>query len=382
MKYNTLVTLMFAALVSVTAVESENISNMQVYIGTYTSGASEGIYLLRLDGERGSLENLGLAGTVENPSFVALHPSRPLLYCVGQGAGPSGKTEGLASAFAINAKDGRLTLLNQQPTVGAGPCHVAVDRQGRHIIVANYGGGSITVLPIDRDGRLGTASDFKQHEGSSAHPQRQTAPHTHSVTLDAAGRYVFAADLGLDKIMIYRYNAEAGILEANTPAFAALAPGAGPRHFAFHPSGQYAYVVNELDSTVTAFAYTSSNGRLEALQTIGTLPKTFTGENTTAEIRVHPSGHFVYASNRGHDSIAAFAISETDGRLTCLGQTPTRGKTPRNFNISPDGRFLLAANQASDDVTLFRVNTKNGALEAVGDPIKIPTPVCVVFRIP
>lgn len=382
MKYKALLIVLPVALVVVAAVQSKDIPDMQIYIGTYTRSGSEGIYLLHLDAKSGMLETLGLAGKVENPSFLALHPHRPLLYSVGQGTGPSGKKEGLASAFAINTKDGKLTLLNQQPTVGTGPCHVAVDRPGRHIIVANYGDGSITVLPIDPDGRLGAASDFKQHEGSSVHPQRQTAPHTHSVTLDPTGRYAFAADLGLDKIMIYRYNADAGTLEANAPAFVALAPGAGPRHFAFHPSGHYAYVVNELDNTVTTFAYNNSKGRLEVLQTIGTLPEDFSGENTTAEIRVHPSGRFVYASNRGHDSITGFSVNETDGCLTCLSQTPTRGNVPRNFNISPDGAFLLAANQGTGNVALFRINAESGALEAVGDPVEIPTPVCVVFRIP
>lgn len=349
-------------------------SLLPVYIGTYTSGASEGIYLLRLHTVEGRLDSIGLVARIENPSFLAPHPTRPLLYAVGEtGDG------GTVSAFAIDRDSGRLELLNRESSVGAGPCHVVVDRAGRHAIVANYGGGSVAVLPIDAQGRLGPACAFIQHEGSSVHPQRQQGPHAHSVTLDAAGRFVFAADLGLDKIMVYRYDDARGTIESNDPPFAAIAPGAGPRHFAFHPTGRFAYVVNELDNTVTAFAYDAATGRLDTLHSVTTLPDDFKDANTTAEIRVHPSGRLVYCSNRGHDSIAAFAVDLETGRLAPLGRTATQGRTPRNFNIDPSGRFLIAANQATDTVVIFRIDPDTGGLSLAGTPVSVPTPVCVAF---
>ncbi len=350
-----------------------------VYIGTYTGGDSEGIYLLHFDAESGLLEKKGLACAVENPSFLALHPSKPLLYAVGQMRDADGQVGGAVSAIAINPGDGRLVLLNTQSSVGRGPCHVAVDPSGRHVAVANYSGGSVAVLPILEDGRLGEAACHIQHEGSSVHPQRQQGPFAHSVTFDAAGRFLFAADLGADKIFVYRFDAERGVLEPNDPPSATLAPGAGPRHFAFHPTGRFAFTVNELDNTVTAFSYDATMGRLDTLQSIGTLPEDFAEQNTTAEIRVNHSGRFLYASNRGHDSIAAFAIDQETGRLTALGQTPTGGRTPRNFNLDPSGRFLIAANQATNNVVVFRIDQDNGTLEAAGQEVAVPTPVCVLF---
>ena len=307
--------LILAAMAILPAMAEEVPDSWRVYIGTYTGGNSEGVYMLRLDMKTGQLENLGLAGAVDNPSFLALHPEKPLLYSVGQGVDANGKQRGMASALAMNLADGKLALINQEATVGEGPCHVAVDRAGRHILVANYSSGSVAALPIKEDGSLGAATDFEQHEGSSVNPKRQEGPHAHCVKLDPAGKFAFVMDLGLDKIMIYRYDDVTGKLEANDPPFAAVAPGAGPRHFAFHPSGKFAYVVNELGNTVTAFTYDSTAGSLEAIQTIGTLPEDFNKENTTAEICVHPSGKFVYASNRGHDSIACFAVDAVAGKL-------------------------------------------------------------------
>lgn len=381
MKFNTILVVTVALFGGIPA-SAQDVSDWRVYIGTYTGGNSEGIYLLTLDGETGMLENLGLAGKVENPSFLALHPTLPCLYSVGDGAVTPDSRGGLVSAFRIDPAEGRLTLLNQQPTEGKGPCHVAVDRAGRHVLAANYGSGSVNVLPVAEDGTLQPVCDFEQHKGSSVNPQRQEGPHAHSVTLDIEGKFVFAADLGLDKMMIYRYDDASGQLKAHEPPCVAVAPGAGPRHFAFHPSGRFAYVVNELGNTVTAFTYDAAAGRLAAFQSVATLPEGWEGENTTAEIRVHPSGRFVFASNRGHDSIAGFAVDETSGRLSGLGQTPTQGKVPRNFNISPDGRFLLAANQETGTVVVFRVNADSGALEPTGGKADAPTPVCVLFRAP
>ena len=380
MKY--MLILILAAVTILPAMASETPDSWRVYIGTYTGGESEGVYMLRLDAETGQLENLEVAGAVENPSFIALHPKKPLLFSVGQGVDADGNRKGMASALSINPADGKLTLINQENTVGSGPCHVFVDRAGRHILAANYGSGSVAVLPINDDGSLGAATDFEQHEGSSVNPQRQEGPHAHCVKLDPAGKFAFVMDLGLDKIMVYTYDDATGTLESNDPPFAAVAPGAGPRHFTFHPNGKFAYVVNELDNTVTAFSYDADQGRLETIQTIGTLPEGFDKENTTAEICVHPSGKFIYASNRGHDSIACFAVDTNTGQLTALGQVSTGGNVPRNFNLSPDGRFLIAANQKSNNVVAFRINQETGLPEPTGSEVEIAAPVCVVFGRP
>lgn len=362
--------------------ETKTPSTWHVYIGTYTGGESEGIYLVEMDATTGALSPRNLAVKVENPSFIAAHPGKQYLYSVGQGTGAAGHQEGLVSAFTIHPEDGHLTLLNQQPTRGSGPCHIIVDRTGRHVLVANYGSGSVNVLPVKEDGALEGVCDYKQHTGANVNPQRQEGPHAHSVTLDPSGSFLFAADLGLDKIMIYRYDGVSGRLKTNDPSFAKLPPGAGPRHFAFHPSGNFAYVVNELNNTVTVFEYDQAKGRLDPIQTLGTLPNTYTGNNTTAEIRVHPSGRFVYASNRGHDSIACFSVEESTGRLNCLGQTPTAGKVPRNFNISPDGRFLLAANQESSTIVAFPIDTNTGIPGTASSSADVPAPVCVLFSAP
>ncbi len=355
----------------------------RVYIGVYTGVGAEGIYLMELDRDSGALEMVGLAGKVENPSFLARHPHKAVLYSVGQGTDAAGARVGLASAHAVDSERGTLTLLNQQPTMGEGPCHAVVHPSGSHLLAANYGGGSAVALPIAEDGSLLPASDLAQHEGAARiHPNRQEAPHAHAVALDASGRFAYVSDLGLDKIMMYRFDAARGTLTANDPPFVALPPGAGPRHFAFHPGSRFAYGVNELDNTVAAFACDSATGRLEALQTIGTLPESFTGENTTAEIKAHPSGRFVYASNRGHDSIACFAVDAESGRLTAIGHASTLGKVPRNFNIAPDGRFLLAANQQSNTIAVFRIDPESGTLEATGALAEAPTPVCVLFDEP
>jgi len=352
-----------------------------VYVGTYTRGESKGIYLLRLDEATGRLESLGVAGEVANPSFLAIHPTRPLLYAVGELADFAGKKAGAVSAFSIG-ETGKLTLLNQQSSGGPGPCHVAVDRAGRNVLVANYSGGSVACLPIQPDGRLGEATSFIQHEGSSVNSRRQKEPHAHSINLDAAGRFAFVADLGLDKILVYRFDAERGQLTPNDPPAASVAPGAGPRHFAFHPSGRWAYVINEMGCTVTAFAYDAQRGVLQPLQSVSTLPAGFTGTSYTAEVQVHPSGKFLYGSNRGDDSIAVFRIDPESGRLTPAGHQSTEGKTPRNFGIDPTGRWLLAANQDSDNVVVLRIDPERGTLQETGRSIGVPAPVCVKFVSP
>jgi 6-phosphogluconolactonase len=348
-----------------------------VYLGTYTGGksSSKGIYVARFHAGTGELSEPELAAEITNPSFLALHPSRPLLYAVGETGGPQG---GTVSAFAIDRASGRLKLLNQASSRGGGPCHVAVDRTGRYVLVVNYGTGSVAVLAIRDDGSLGDSTAFVQHSGSSVNPKRQQGPHAHSVNLSPDNRFAIVADLGLDQVLVYRFDASSGSLQPNDPPFARVAPGAGPRHFTFHPSGRFAYVINELASTVTAFNWDARRGVLSEIQTISTLPKDFSGENYTAEVVVHPNGRFLYGSNRGHDSIAVFSI-DRQGKLTFIETTPTQGSFPRNFALDPTGRWLLAANQRSDNVVLFRVDPKTGRLSPANRTIRVGSPVCVRF---
>jgi 6-phosphogluconolactonase len=318
-----------------------------------------------------------LAVETVNPTFLAIHPQGKFLYAANEIGNFKGEKAGAISAFAIDAASGKLTLLNQQSSRGGGPCHLVVDPQGKNVLTANYGGGSVAVLPIQSDGSLAEATAFVQHEGSGANPKRQSAPHAHSINLDTAGRRAFAADLGLDKILIYRFDADKGTLSEHSPPAVAVAPGSGPRHFAFHTSGRFAYVINEMTSTVTAFSYDAEHGMLKELHTVPTLPQGHEGNNSTAEVQVHPSGKFLYGSNRGHDSIAVFAIDESTGRLTPQGHTPIGGKTPRNFAIDPTGTYLLAEGQGSDTVVVFKIDQQTGALRPTGSKIEVPSPVCI-----
>jgi 6-phosphogluconolactonase len=352
---------------------------LMVYVGTYTGTKSQGIYVFEMDLTSGATTPARLAGEAVNPSFVAIHPSQRFLYAVGEVSDFAGKKSGGVSAFAIDASTGNLTLLNQQSSGGAGPCHLVVDKAGKNVLVANYGGGSVAVLPIQADGKLGEASCFIQHTGKSVNPRRQEAPHAHSINLDAANHFAFVADLGLDKVLVYRFDAAKGTLTPNDPPAASVAPGAGPRHFAFHPGGRYAYVINEMGNTVTAFNYDAQKGVLTEIQTLSTLPQGYTEVSHTAEVQVHPSGKFLYGSNRGHDSIAVYSIDQNTGRLTLVGISSTQGKTPRNFGIDPTGTFLLAANQDSDNIVVFRIDPQTGELKPTGQVVEVPRPVCVKF---
>lgn len=350
-----------------------------VYFGTYTRGESKGIYVARLHAATGKLSEPELAGETENPSFVAIHPNKRFLYSVGELYGREGGKGGAVSAFAIDPASGKLTFLNKVSSRGAGPCHLTVDKTGKNVLVVNYGSGSVAVLPVKEDGSLGEASAFVQHSGSSANPKRQQGPHAHSVNLPADNRFAVVADLGLDKMFVYRFDAAKGSIEPNEPPFTKVTPGAGPRHFAFHPNGKFGYAINELQSTVTAFAWDAKRGELKEMQTITTLPKDFSGENYCAEVQVHPSGKFLYGSNRGHDSIAVFTVDAGKGALKPVEQVSTQGKTPRNFGIDPTGSWLLAANQNSDSVVTFRIDAKTGRLTPTGQVLKVAAPVCVKF---
>jgi len=351
-----------------------------VYVGTYTgSSKSQGIYTLKLDMKTGKLTPVGVTSGVVNPSFLAIHPSGKFLYAVGEISDFEGKKAGGVSAFAINEKDGSLKLLNQQSSVGAGPCHLVVDATGRNVLVANYGGGSVACLPIHEDGTLKPASSFVQHTGSSVDPRRQEGPHGHSINVSPDNRFAFAADLGLDKVLVYQLNSETGELTPNDPPAAAVKPGSGPRHFDFHPNGRFAYVINEMALTVTAFAYDAEKGVLTEVQTVSTIPDADRNQEglSTAEIRVHPSGKFVYGSNRGHDTIVAFRVDSSTGKLSRIENESTQGKTPRNFFIDPTGTYLLAENQGSNTIVVFRINQDTGELEPTGNAAEVPSPVCI-----
>ncbi len=348
---------------------------VRVYVGTYTGRGSKGIYAFEFNLQTGEASQPRLVAETPNPSFLAIHPSLRFLYAVNEIWG--GGKEGTVSAFAIQL-DGSLRFLNLQPSKGIGPCHLTVDKTGKFVLVANYGSGSVAVLPILPDGRLGETTCTIQHEGKSANPQRQEGPHAHSINLDPANKFAIVADLGIDKLLVYQFDATKGTLKTNDPPFVATAPGAGPRHVAFHPNGKFVYAINELNSTVTAYRYDAAKGTLTEIQTVSTLPEGFTGTNTTAEVQVHPSGRFLYGSNRGHDSIAIFTI-DSEGKLTSIGHQPTQGKTPRNFGIDPTGTYLLAANQDSDNLVVFRIDPQTGKLEPTGLTLEILTPVCVKF---
>ncbi len=357
----------------------EQNGKMVVYVGTYTRRGSEGIYAYAFDPSTGNLSPLGVTTGVVNPSFLIAAPSRRWLYATNEVSSLDDTPGGAVTAFQIQPGTGMLNRLNQQPSHGAAPCHLSIDQTERVVLVANYNGGNVAAFPIEPDGRLAPASDIVQHSGSSAHPSRQQGPHAHSITVDPTNRFAFAADLGIDKLLVYRLDLERGKLMPHDIPNVPVRAGAGPRHFAFHPGGRYAYLINELDSTVTAFRYDASQGRLETLQTVSTLPPGFEDENTCADLHLSPSGGFLYGSNRGHDSIAAFRIDGTTGRLTGIGHTSTRGRTPRNFAIDPSGRYLLAANQDSDTIFSFRIDQQTGALEPTGAVAQVPMPVCVLF---
>jgi 6-phosphogluconolactonase len=360
-----------------------------VFVGTYTEpilfgtgkilqGKGKGIYAFRLDVSSGALEPCGLIEEGRpNPSFLTVHPSGRFLYAVNELKEFEGAFGGAVSAFTMDPDTGDLGFLNRKATHGTDPCHLTVDRTGKYVLVANFMSGSVCVLPILVDGSLGDASDVVQHEGSSVDPARQAGPHAHATVQDDAGRYLFVPELGLDKVMIYRLDTSTGKLSPNEVPWAESPPGAGPRQIVFHPGGGYAYVINELDSTMTAFRYDADSGSLQEIQTLSTLPEGVTGSSTCAEVQISPSGKFLYGSNRGHDSIVIYAIDEADGTLTCVGHESTQGRTPRHFAVSPDGEFLLAANQDTDNLVSFRIDPASGMLRATDHSVSVPTPVCV-----
>lgn len=352
-----------------------------VYFGTYTKGTSKGIYRARLDVATGRLSSAEIAAECPDPAFLAVHPTARFLYSIEESSDPV-KTPGRGvRAYAVDARTGALTFLNEQSAGGAGPCHLTVDPDGKCVLVANYGAGSVAALPLSADGRLGAPTTVIKHAGSSVHPTRQKAPHAHGIYVMPGKRFAVSPDLGIDKVLVYRLDAAKAALTPGAPAFAALPPGSGPRHLVFHPNGKFAYVINELLCTMSVFSVDTQRGELKELQNISTLPS---GEAlkpgfSTAEVIAHPSGKFVYGSNRGHDSIAVFASDPATGRLRPVENTPTQGKAPRHFAIDPTGAWLLAENQSSDTVVVFRIDANSGRLTPSGQTVEVPVPVCAVF---
>lgn len=348
------------------------------YVGTYTNKGSKGIYLYKFNSASGKLESIGLAAETPNPTFLAVHPNRKYLYAANEIGNFKGTKAGSISAFSIDSATGKLTALNSVSSQGGGPAHVTVDRSGKFVLAANYGGGSVAVLPISADGSLGEATSFIQHSGSSVNKSRQGAPHAHSVNMSPDNKFAIVADLGLDKILVYRFDQERGTLKPNDPPSVSSAPGAGPRHFSFHPNGKFAYSINEMQSTVTVFDWDAGRGVLTEKQTVTTLPTGFSGQSSTAEVLVHPNGKFLYGSNRGDDSIAVFAIG-SDGKLTQVEIVPAQVKTPRNFIIHPGGEYLFAEGQNSDKIVLFKLDLKTGRLTPAGTSVDVAAPVCIRF---
>ena len=350
--------------------------NIKFGTGAILEGKGEGIYILSFDSLTGKLEPYRTVTGIVNPSYLCLRADNRFLYAVNELKQYEGKASGCVSAFEINREDMSLRLLNKQPTQGTDPCHVCLDNSERHIFVSNFMSGSVCVFPVLHDGSLGEASQFIQHAGSSKDPVRQTGPHAHSLTFDEKNNFAFVPDLGIDKVVVYKFDAATGHLTHGIAADHTVPPGSGPRHFEFHPNGRFAYLINELVSTITVFQYEEETGCLKELQTVSTVRKGFEGKNTCADIHVGLSGNFLYGSNRGEDSIVIYKIDKKSGRLSYCGHKNSGGKTPRNFSIDITGGYLLAANQDSDTICVFRIDEESGELSQV-DSFVVPTPVCV-----
>lgn len=350
------------------------------FVGTYTTDArSEGIYRLFLDTATGALRLGGVAAKATNPSYLALHPNGRVLYAVNEVSEYQGEPTGAVSAFSIDRASGALTLMNQQKSHGKAPCYISIDRNAKVAFVANYVGGSITSIPVRRDGRLDAPKTVVKHDGKGADPVRQTAPHAHCILPDPTNRFVLAVDLGIDAVLTYRLDERTGSITVMTPG-AATKPGAGPRHLTFHPTGRFAYLVNELDSTLTVFTYDGERGALIEVQVTPASPNGTVPDNHPADVHVAPSGRHMYVSNRGDDTIAVFVIDPASGQVTPVQQISTGGKFPRNFTLDPTGKFLVVANQRSDSLLSYRVDGESGRLTATGSSVELALPVCVKFR--
>lgn len=366
---------------------NETPAQMLVYVGTYTTslphvdGKSDGIQIYRLDMASGELTYYDKLTGVVNPSFLILDAEQKHLYAVNETFEWEGEPGGGVSSFSIDGQTGALTPINQQPSHGTGPCYLSLDKTGKFLFAANYNGGSVAVYPIEDDGRIREKVEFVQHQGppSLVIPDRQDVPHAHLILTDRANRFAFVPDLGLDRVMIYAFDEATGRLTPAPTPWIETAPGAGPRHFTFHPNGRYAFLITELDSTITSLRYDPEAGTLEKVHTLSTLPEGFEGVSTCSDVQVSPSGRFVYGGNRGHNSLAIFTFDEKTGQLTAVGHEPTQGSTPRHFGIDPTETFLLAANQDSDTIVTFRIDQQTGELTPMGHTADVATPVCILI---
>ncbi len=351
-------------------------SGHYLIVGTYTSGKSEGIYVFRFNPENAESVSVSKATGIKNPSFLTVSPDNRFIYSVEElnGTGNSGKVV----AYTFNQQDGRLNKINDQPSGGDDPCYITIDKTGKWVIVGNYSSGSLAVLPVNNDGSLGKPTSIIVHKGSSVNKDRQEKPHVHATVLSADNRFLFVPDLGTDRVMVYAFNTKTGKLTTAKKPFASARPGSGPRHFEFHPSGKYAYLMEELTGTVTAFTYDAAAGALKAFQTISSLPSDYKGPIGSADIHVSPDGKFVYASNRGEsNTLAIYAVDPATGKLTYMAHQSTLGKIPRNFNLDPSGNYLLVANQNSDEIVIFKRDIETGLLTDTGKRVAVPTPVCL-----
>lgn len=351
-----------------------------LYVGTYTEDKrEEGIFLLRMDTRTGELQWVGAVKAGANPSFLAIHPNGRVLYAVNEVTERDGKPTGAVSAFSIAAESGALTPLNEQISAGGAPCYVSVDRSGRVVLVANYVGGNVALLPVQQDGSLGPARHVVQHRGGGPNSARQEAAHAHFIAADPSNRFALAADLGVDRVMVYRLDLDGGSLRREERGEARMPPGSGPRHLAYHPTLPFVFVANELDSTVSTLRFDNVSGALSVIRTRSTLPAGWTGTNYPADIHVAPSGRTLYVSNRGHNSIAVLGVSES-GVLTLEQVVLTDGDWPRNFTLDPTGQWLLVANQRSGSIVVFRYDQDSGRLAPTPQRIAVPSPVCLRFR--
>ncbi|WP_077923690.1 lactonase family protein [Spirosoma sp. 209] len=348
-----------------------------MYVGTYSVRGSEGIYVFSFDRQTGTMQPVQSVSNTKSPSFLALHPSGQFLYSVNEAAdaGPTGAV----SSYQVDRATGKLTYVNSQSSLGKGPCHISIDQTGKTAFVSNYGGGSLAVLPIKADGTLGAPTDSVQNAGTGPDPKRQEKAHVHSATIAPDNRFVYVADLGTDKLHIFAPDLKAGTVKPAQTPFVTVEPGSGPRHFTFHPNGRYAYLVEEMISSVAVFSRDAKTGALTLIQDgIPTLPQGFSGNNTSADIHIDPSGKFLYQSNRGANTLAIFSIG-ADGKLTKVADQPVEGKTPRNFLIDPKGDFVFVANQDTDNITIFRRDRQTGKLTYTGQSVSVPAPVCVIM---
>jgi 6-phosphogluconolactonase len=364
--------LALAALVLMLALVPAGAQSQQEMV--FVGSGKKNIEAFRFDQAAGTLTRVGVAAEIEQPSFLAISPNHHFLYAISEGRNAAASS---ISAFAIDAAAGKLTFLNKQPAGGAGPCYVEIDAGGKNALIANYNSGSFAVFPLAANGELQPRSAFIQDQGSSVNASRQEGPHAHCLVAGPGEKFAFGCDLGLDKVMIFKFDPDHGTLVPNEPAFTQTKPGAGPRHIVFNPNGRWAYVINEMGSSLTVFQYDASAGTLQEFETQSTLPKDFSGQSTCAEVAVHPSGKFVYASNRGDDSIAVFGCDPIGGRLTFIERVPTGGKTPRQFEIDPSGRYLVAGNQDSNSVVVFSIDNNSGHLQPTGTQVQSDNPMCV-----